>query len=184
MCGKRCYPWTSSLIKPFVQYFPLAWSSPESLSGRSLICSRGWFNDKTSLLLAWLLHWSQTLLVQNIKASQNPVLHSAGHLQRWAAAEGSHEADSIALDPVQRFIIVLLLLSVLPSCQVQLSSGKHKITSVQGSLYPSHLQENNKADVSAAEKNNPAWAVPLNQALNQYENQAQLFFAKTFFFFS
>lgn len=104
-------------------------------------------------------------------------------LQRWAAAEGSYKAESITSDPVQRFIIVILLSSVLPSCQVQLSSGKHKTTSVQGSLLPLQFQENNKADISAAEKSSSAWAAPLNQALNQYENQAQLFFAKTFFFF-
>lgn len=134
------------------------------------------------LLLAWLVYWSQMFLVENKKASQSSVLHSSGHLQRLEAAEGSYEADSITLDPVQRFVIVILS-SVLPSCNIQLSLGKHKITSVQGGLHPSHLWKNKKGDISAAEKPNPIWAVPLNQARNQNENQAQLFFAKTFFFF-
>jgi len=62
-------------------------------------------NDKTYLLLACLVYWSQTFLGQNIKAAQSPVFHSAGHLQSWAAAEGSYETDSTTLDPVQRFII-------------------------------------------------------------------------------
>lgn len=62
--------------------------------------------------------------------------------------------------------------------EVHSSPGKHKITSMQVNLYPSQLQ-NNKADISSTEKPNPAWAVPLNQALNQYENQGQLFFANT-----
>ncbi|KAJ7418064.1 hypothetical protein WISP_61127 [Willisornis vidua] len=40
-------------------------------------------------------------------------------------------------------------------------------TSMQGSLYPLHLQESNKTDISDAEKSNSDCAVPLNQALNR-----------------
>lgn len=78
MYGKRCKQCIFSLIKPFVHYFLLAWSSPVSFSEGSCICSRGWSNDKTSLLLAWVVYWSQTFLVQNVKACQSPVPHSAG----------------------------------------------------------------------------------------------------------
>lgn len=73
MCVKRHKPWTSSFIKPLVQYFLLPWSSPMFLSGRSLFSSKGGFNGKPYLLLAWLVYWSQTVLVQNIKATQSTV---------------------------------------------------------------------------------------------------------------
>lgn len=129
-----------------------------SLSGRSCFSSKGEFNYKICLLLAWLVYWSQTFLVQNIKATQSSsVLDTTRGEQQRRAHMRQHSESSPEAFCSHTFIIC---------ASKSLSPVEFSNTSAQGSLYPLQLEESGKTDITDAGRSNFAGTVPLIWALN------------------